>query len=75
MNKVNFSVALTTTLFFIFTVLCLVPSGTSLLFLNFFLFLLMGLLIWMVYTVLKYGEPSKHTFDEKFYDDLDETRG
>ncbi len=32
------------------------------------------LVIYMVYVVLKYGEPSGSTFDEKFYDDLDYKR-
>jgi hypothetical protein len=32
------------------------------------------LVIGMVYTVLKYGEPSKDTFEEKFYDDFDYKR-
>lgn len=71
MNRVNLSVVLTTGLFFIFTVLCLAPFGLSLLFLNLFLFVLMGLLVWMVITVLKYGEPSKYTFDERFYEDME----
>lgn len=30
--------------------------------------------IYMTYTVLKYGKPSKYTFDEKFYDDHDYIR-
>lgn len=29
------------------------------------------LVLWMVYTVLKYGKPSGRTFDEYFYDDVD----
>jgi hypothetical protein len=29
------------------------------------------LIIVMVYVVLKYGKPSKYTFDEKFYEDVD----
>jgi hypothetical protein len=32
------------------------------------------MVISMVYVILKYGEPSKHTFDERFYDDWDYTR-
>jgi len=28
----------------------------------------------MVYVILKYGVPSKHTFDERFYDDWDYKR-
>lgn len=31
-------------------------------------------LIYMVFVVLKNGEPSKYTFDERFYDDLDYKR-
>lgn len=30
--------------------------------------------IYLVYIVLKHGEPSAYTFDEKFYDGLDYTR-
>lgn len=26
---------------------------------------------YMAYVILKYGEPSPHTFEERFYDDLD----
>ena len=29
---------------------------------------------YMVFVILKNGEPSKHTFDEKFYDDFDYKR-
>ena len=32
------------------------------------------LVIAMVYVILKYGKPSKFTFDERFYDDLDYER-
>jgi len=32
------------------------------------------MVISMVYVILKFGEPSKHTFDERFYDDWDYTR-
>ena len=32
------------------------------------------LLIFMVYTILKHGEPSGKTFDEQFYDDWDYKR-
>ena len=27
--------------------------------------------IYMVYVVLKYGKPSSHTFEERFYEDFD----
>ena len=30
--------------------------------------------VYMVYVVLKYGKPSKYTFEERSYDDLDYKR-
>lgn len=27
------------------------------------------LLVYMVYVILKYGKPSGHTFDDRFYED------
>ena len=27
------------------------------------------LVVYMAYVILKYGKPSGHTFDERFYDD------
>ncbi len=27
------------------------------------------IILYMAYIILRYGHPSKHTFDEKFYDD------
>jgi hypothetical protein len=30
--------------------------------------------IYMVYVVLKFGKPSRHTFEERFYDDVDYDR-
>ena len=30
--------------------------------------------IYMVYVILKYGKPSAHTFEERFYDDHDYKR-
>ena len=32
------------------------------------------IVVYMVYIVLKYGKPSQHTFDEKFYEDHDYMR-
>jgi hypothetical protein len=67
MKSVSASVSITTVLFFVYTTLCLMPI--SLVFLDLFLLVLMVLLVWMVITILKYGVPSNHTFDEKFYED------
>ena len=30
------------------------------------------LIIWMVLYILKYGKPSSRTFEEAFYDDVDD---
>jgi hypothetical protein len=32
------------------------------------------ILIYMAYVILKYGKPSGHTFEERFYDDYDYRR-
>ena len=32
------------------------------------------LIIYMAYVILRYGKPSKYTFEERFYDDYDYTR-
>lgn len=41
----------------------------------FWLFVLInGLLVWMVYRVLKDGKPSEKSFDDVFYEDWDYKR-
>ena len=32
------------------------------------------IVIYMAYVILKYGKPSQHTFEERFYDDYDYIR-
>ena len=32
------------------------------------------IVIYMAYVILKYGKPSKHTFEERFYEDHDYER-
>jgi len=32
------------------------------------------LVLYMAYVILKFGKPSGHTFDERFYDDFDYLR-
>jgi len=32
------------------------------------------IVIFMAYVILKYGKPSKHTFEERFYEDHDYER-
>ncbi|MEX1238754.1 MAG: hypothetical protein WEB30_03525 [Cyclobacteriaceae bacterium] len=69
MKKVNLSITVTTLGLLFFVILCSLP--VSLIFLQLYLFALTGSLIWMVVTILKNGEPSTHTFDDRFYDDVD----
>lgn len=69
MKKINFSIWVTTVGLLCFIVLC--SLELSLVFLQLFLFALTGSLIWMVITILKNGEPSRRTFDERFYEDSD----
>lgn len=69
MKKINFSIWATTVGLVAFIILC--SLELSFVFLQLFLFALTGSLIWMVVTILKNGEPSQHTFDERFYEDTD----
>ena len=32
------------------------------------------IVIYLAYVILKYGKPSKYTFEERFYDDFDYKR-
>ena len=69
MRKVNFAIWITTLGLLVFVILCSLPLSIVLLQLCFFL--LTGSLIWMVVTILKEGDPSVHSFDERFYEDED----
>lgn len=69
MEKISFSITVTTLGLVVFIVLC--SLSLSLVFLQLYLFGLTGCLIWMVITILKNGEPSSKTFDEQFYEDTD----
>ena len=69
MKKINFAIWVTTLGLVSFVILC--SLQISFVFLQLYLFGLMGCLIWMVITILKNGEPSRHTFDERFYEDRD----
>ena len=69
MQRINLSVGVTTLGLLSFVILCSLPI--SFIFLQLYLFGLVGCLIWMVLTILKNGEPSRHTFDERFYEDED----
>ena len=69
MKKINFAIWVTTVGLLLFVILC--SLSIPFIFLQLYLFGLTGCLIWMVITILKNGEPSPHTFDERFYEDTD----
>ena len=69
MKKINIAIWVTTLGLLLFVILCTLP--VSLIFLQLYLFALTGSLIWMVITILKNGEPSRYTFEERFYEDAD----
>lgn len=69
MNKINFAISVTTLSLVLFIILCSLP--VPFVFLQLYLLGLLGSLIWMVITILKNGEPSPHTFEERFYEDED----
>jgi hypothetical protein len=54
----------------IFTILCNSRLNIPTSFLIAFLLVLHVGLIWMVFTILKHGKPSNHTFDDRMYDDM-----
>jgi len=33
------------------------------------------LVVYMAYVILKYGTPSKYTFDERLYEDMEQAEG
>jgi len=69
MKKIKISIGVTTLGLVLFIILCSLPL--SIVFLQLYLFCLTGCLIWMVVTILKNGEPSRHAFDDRFYEDTD----
>jgi hypothetical protein len=69
MNKLGFSVLTTSLVVVLYVVVSTLPVEFGLVF-GFFL-LAHGLLIWMVLVILKDKNPSKRTFDEYFYEDVD----
>lgn len=71
MNKIYFSIAVVTGAFLVFTMLCSPVVSTPVSVLLLFLLALQAGLIWMVLTILKNGEPSVFTFDQRFYEDKD----
>jgi len=69
MKKIRFAVGVTTLGLVAFVVLCSLPI--AIVWLQLAHLVLTGSLIWMVITILRNGEPSRYTFDERFYEDAD----
>ncbi|MDQ2657403.1 MAG: hypothetical protein M3Y60_08265, partial [Bacteroidota bacterium] len=67
MKKINLAIWLTTMGLLSFIVLC--SLGISLVILQLYFFVLIAVFIRMVIIILKNGEPSIHTFEERFYED------
>jgi membrane protein implicated in regulation of membrane protease activity len=69
MQNIRFPIWLTTIVLFIYVASVAMGFPFPIIFA---LFLLgNGLLIWMVYRVLRFGQPSEKTFEEAFYEDYD----
>ncbi len=72
MKKAQIAISIVTLYLLIYTSAPQMGIAPGIIFTMFFLspFLVIG----MVYIVLKNGEPSKYSFDQRFYDDLDYER-
>lgn len=69
MKKVDVSISVTTLGLVLFLVLC--SFSLPFVFLQLYLFGLTACFIWMIFAILKGGEASIYTFDERFYEDAD----
>jgi hypothetical protein len=69
MKSPKVAITLVTAGLVIFLYLCNSHLNVPTLFLVAFLITLQAGFIWMVYTILKFGKPSNHTFEDKFYED------
>jgi hypothetical protein len=72
MKGIHSSVSITTTVFLFFLFLCGFDPDYGLALSIFSILNLM--IIWMVYSVLRMDYAPKHTFTERFYEDVDNKR-
>ncbi len=72
MNKVPLVITLVTAYLVFFQLSPLIGLGDDVILLIFVISPFM--VIAMLYVILKYGKPSRYTFDERFYDDWDYKR-
>ncbi len=69
MKNIHYSVQVTTGVLMFFLFLCGFDDTAHIIM---SLFIILNIMIvWMVYSVLKYGEQSAYTFSERFYEDKD----
>jgi hypothetical protein len=68
MDKVQFSIFLTTTILLFYTISPFMGVPAALI--SSMFLLLNALLIWMVLRILKHGVPSGRTFNDTWYDDV-----
>ena len=69
MQNIPRSVPITTAVFMFFLFVCGFDEATDIIL---FLFILLNIMvIWMVYSVLRFEYTSEFTFKERFYEDVD----
>jgi len=72
MQNIPRSVSVTTAVFLFFLFVCGFDEATDIVL---FLFTLLNIMVvWMVYSVLKFEYVSPYTFQERFYEDADNKR-
>jgi len=72
MQNIPGSVSITTAVFLFFLFVCGFDETTDIVL---FLFTLLNIMVvWMVYSVLKFEYVSPYTFQERFYEDADNKR-
>lgn len=69
MKNIHYSVQVTTGVLMFFLFLCGFDDTAHIIMSLFIILNIM--IIWMVYSVLRHGEPSAYTFSERFYEDKD----
>ncbi len=72
MQNIPRSVSITTAVFIFFLFVCGFDEATDIVL---FLFTLLNIMVvWMVYSVLKFEYTAPYTFQERFYEDVDNKR-
>ena len=72
MKKVPIVIAIVSLYAFFFQITPYIGVSDNIIFLM--LCLAPFLVLYMAYVILKYGKPSRYTFEERFYDDFDYIR-